>query len=107
MGLQTIHKNPKDIVSVYNQTQDTWFKCELVDDVKSEKIRLSLGLDLPSVTMTLKVNGHAECKENDKLRLLNQTLLVRKTATKFDNTLQFRKRADYGYFNSTEYIFLE
>ena len=107
MGINTIHRNPKDLVSAYNETKNSWFKCELVDDVKSEKIRVSLGLDLPSVTLTLRVNGHIEVNDKDRIRVLNKRLLVKKILSNFSNNMQFRKRADYEFFNGTTYLFLE
>lgn len=107
MALNTIHKNVKDLVNVYNQTTDKKFKCELVGEKTSERIRVSLGLDLPSVKKTLKVNGHADAKENDVIEVAGETLVVIKIASTYDRPLQFRKRADYDYLNSTEYIFLE
>lgn len=107
MALNTIHKNPKDVVNVYNKTTNKKFKCELVGPQASERIRLSLGLDLPSIRKTLKVNGHADAKENDLIEVAGETLVVRKKETTYDKPLQFRKRADYDYLNSVEYIFLE
>jgi len=109
MALNTIHKNPKDIVSVLNVTKNKYFKCELVEDVQSERIRVALGLDLPSTKLTLKINGHGDVSINEKdtIKVLNDTFIVSKIAERYDNSLQFRKRADYSYFNGTSYIFLE
>ena len=107
MALNTIHKNVKDLVNAYNQTQDKHFKCELVEEIRSEKIRASLGLELPSVTLTLKVNGYDETKERDKIEVLNQVFIVAKKSTRFSNDKQFRKRSDYEYFNGESYLFLE
>lgn len=107
MGLNTIHKNTKDVVNAYNKTTEKKFKCELVGEKTSERIRLSLGLELPSVKKTLKVNGHADAKENDVIEVTGETLIVIKVSSSYDRPLQFRKRADYDYLNSTDYIFLE
>lgn len=107
MALNTIHKNKRDIVNAYDITQDKYFKCELVDDITSERVKTALGLDLPSTRMTLKVNGHCEALEKDKVRVLNQVFIIQRIGSNFSNQKQFRKRADYEYFNSVSYLFLE
>ena len=107
MALNTIHKDKKDLVSFLNVTQGTKRKAELVSKKQSERVRASLGLDLPSVKLTLKVNGYDNTKERDKIQVLNETFIVSKISTNFSMNLQFRKRADYEYFNGESYLFLE
>lgn len=107
MALNTIHKDKKDLLSFFNETQRTWRKGELVSEKQSERIRASLGLELPSVKLTLKVNGYDNTKERDKIQVLNETFIVSKISTNFSMKLQFRKRADYDYFNGESYLFLE
>ena len=107
MALNTIHKDKKDLVSFKNITQGTKRKAELVSEKQSERVRASLGLDLPSVKLTLKVNGYDNTKERDKIQVLNETFIVSKISTNFSMNLQFRKRADYEYFNGESYLFLE
>ena len=107
MALNTIHKDKKDLVSFKNITQGTIRKAELVSERQSERVRASLGLDLPSVKLTLKVNGYDNTKERDKIQVLNETFIVSKISTNFSMKLQFRKRADYEYFNGESYLFLE
>jgi hypothetical protein len=107
MALNTIHKNKKDIVNAYNITKDKYFKCEIVNDKQSERVRLALGLDLPALRITLKVNGYTLADEKDKIRVLNEEfILVRQTST-FTQSTQFRKRADYEFFNGEQFLFLE
>ncbi len=107
MALNTIHKNNKDLVNAYNITQNKVFKCEIAGEKEVQRVSASLGLNLPSNKLTLKVNGHANILDKDKIKVLNETYIVIAIKTTFDKPEQFRKRADYEFFNGTSYIFLE
>lgn len=107
MALNTIHKNNKDLVPVYNKTQDKYFNCEILGEAASERVKTSLGLDLPSTKLTLKVNGFCDVAEKDKIKVLNDIFIVSKLSNSYSITQQFRKRADYELFNGTTFIFLE
>lgn len=107
MALNTVHKNKKDLLSFHNLTQGTWRKAELVSEKQSERIRASLGLELPSVKLTLKVNGYDNTKERDKIEVLKETFIVSKISTNYSMHIQFRKRADYEFLNGESYLFLE
>ena len=107
MALNTIHRDKKDKVNALNVTQQFNFKCDIVDNVEAEKIQLSLGLNLPSIKMTLEVNGYSKCIGGDTIEVLNQKFIIKKIGDRFSMKNQFRKRADYSYFNGKQYIFLE
>lgn len=107
MALNTIHKNKKDIVNAYNITKEKYFKCEIVNDKQSERVRLALGLDLPALRITLKVNGYVLANEKDKIRVLNEEFILVKQTAAFTRSTQFRKRADYDFFSGEQYLFLE
>lgn len=107
MALNTIHRNKRDIVNAYNITQDRWFKCEILNDITKEKVTASLGLDMPSVKLTIQINGHSNVLEKNHIRILNEEYIVSKIASNYDKTQQFKKRSDYDFFNGKTFIFLE
>lgn len=107
MALNTIHKNKQDLVNAYNITQNKVFKCEIAGEKEVQRVSASLGLNLPSNKLTLKVNGHSKVLDKDKIKVLNETYIVVAVKETFDKPEQFRKRADYEFFNGTSYIFLE
>lgn len=107
MALNTIHTNKEDRIPAQNLTQNNYFRCELVENKTSERVQTSLGLALPSVKLTLKVNGHCSVFEKDKVKVFNEIYIVAKIASNYTNKEQFRKRADYNDFNGESYLFLE
>jgi len=107
MALNTIHRDKNDKVNAFNVTQNFNFKCDILDNVEAEKIQTALGLNLPSVRLTLKVNGHSNCIGGDTIQVLNQKFIIAKIGDKFSMKNQFRKRVDYSYFNGEQYLFLE
>lgn len=107
MALNTIHRDKRDKVNALNVTQQFNFKCDILDNVEAEKIQASLGLKLPSIRLTLKVNGHSNCIGGDTIEVLNQKFIITKISDNFAMKNQFRKRADYSYFNGEQYLFLE
>lgn len=107
MALNTIHTNKEDRIPAENLTQNNYFRCELVDTKNSERVQTSLGLALPSVKLTLKINGHCSVNEKDKIKVFNEIYIVARIGSNYTNKEQFRKRADYDYFNGESYLFLE
>jgi hypothetical protein len=107
MGLNTIHKNKKDLATAYNLTKEFSFKCEVLDEITQERITAAMGLEMPTLRLTIKVNGIVNVDEKDKIRIVDEVFKVAKKSDKFTNKLQFRKRSDYKYFNNETLIFLE
>ncbi len=107
MALNTIHKNKRDVVNAYNITQNRWFKCEIPSEITKERVTASLGLNLPSVKLTLLINGHSNILDKDHIRVLNEEYIVVKTTSSFDKPQQFKTRSDYDFFNGKTFVFLE
>ena len=107
MGLNTIHNKTKDLMTLYNVTQNKFFKAELLQSDKVRDYAMANGLDFLKIKHVIKVNGSNIVKLRDKIKLGKDTFQAIMIQPKIDNIEQFRKRVDMNNFTGETVIYLE
>ena len=57
MGLNTIHAKSKDLMTLYNLTQNKYFKAELIQSDSARDYATANGLDFYKIKHVIKING--------------------------------------------------
>lgn len=107
MGLNTIHSKSKDLVSLFNLTQNKPFKAELIQSDNTKDYAMANGLDFLKIKHVIKVNGSNICSLKDKIKFGNKIFQVVMMQPKIDNMEQFRHRSDIDNFTGETVIYLE
>ena len=107
MGLNTIHNKTKDLMTLYNVTQNKYFKAELMQSDSVRDYAVANGLDFLKIKHVIKVNGSNSVDLKDKISFGKDTFQAVMVQPKIDNLEQFRKRADRNNFTGETVIYLE
>jgi hypothetical protein len=107
MGLNTIHSKSKDLMTLYNVTQQKYFKAELMQSDSQRDYQMANGLDFLKVKHIIKVNGANIVELRDKIRFGKNTFQAVLVQPKIDNIEQFRHRSDIDNFTGETVIYLE
>lgn len=107
MGLNTIHNKTKDLMTLFNVTQNKYFKAELIQSDKVRDYAMANGLDFFKIKHVIKVNGASSVNLKDKIKFGKDTFQAIMIQPKIDNIEQFRKRADINNFTGETVIYLE
>ena len=107
MGLNTIHGKSKDLVSLFNVTQNKPFKAELMQSDRVRDYQMANGLDFLKIKHVIKVNGSCSVSLKDKIRFGGKTFQAVMVQPKIDNMEQFRHRSDIDNFTGEMVIYLE
>ena len=92
MGLNTIHNKTKDLMTLYNVTQNKYFKAELMQSDSVRDYAVANGLDFLKIKHVIKVNGSNSVNLRDKIKLGKDTFQAVMVQPKIDNKEQLRKR---------------
>lgn len=107
MGLNTIHNKSKDLVSLFNVTQNKSFKAELLQSDNTRDYQMANGLDFLKIKHIIKVNGSNIVVLKDKIRFGTKVFQAVMVQPKVDNIEQFRHRSDIDNFTGETVIYLE
>lgn len=107
MGLNTIHNKTRDLMTLFNVTQNKYFKAELMQSDKVRDYAIANGLDFFKVKHVIKVNGASSINLKDKIKIGKDTFQAIMIQPKIDNIEQFRKRVDMNNFTGETVIYLE
>ena len=107
MGLNTIHNKTRDLMTLYNVTQNKYFKAELLQSDSVRDYAVANGLDILKIKHVIKVNGSNSVNLRDKIKLGKDTFQAVMVQPKIDNIEQFRKRVDKNNFTGESVIYLE
>lgn len=107
MGLNTIHNKTRDLMTLYNVTQNKYFKAELMQSDKVRDYAMANGLDFLKIKHVIKVNGSNIVKLRDKIKFGKDTFQAVMVQPKIGNIEQFRKRVDINNFTGETVIYLE
>ena len=107
MGLNTIHNKSKDLMTLFNVTQNKYFKAELMQSDSVRDYAVANGLDFLKIKHVIKVNGSNSVNLRDKIKLGKDTFQAVMVQPKIDNIEQFRKRVDMNNFTGETVIYLE
>ena len=107
MGLNTIHNKTRDLMTLFNVTQNKYFKAELMQSDKVRDYAIANGLDFLKVKHVIKVNGASSVNLKDKIKIGKDTFQAIMIQHKIDNIEQFRKRVDMNNFTGETVIYLE
>ena len=107
MGLNTIHSKSKDLMTLFNVTQNKTFKAELMQSDSVRDYQVANGLDFLQIKHIIKVNGSNIVQLRDKIKLGNNTFQAVMVQPKIDNLEQFRHRSDIDNFTGETVIYLE
>ena len=107
MGLNTIHNKTKDLMTLYNVTQNKYFKAELLQSDSVRDYAVANGLDFLKIKHVIKVNGSNIVKLRDKIKFGKNIFQAVMVQPKYDNMEQFRKRSDMDNFTGEVVIYLE
>lgn len=107
MGLNTIHNKTRDLMTLYNVTQNKFFKAELLQSDSVRDYAMANGLDFLKIKHVIKVNGSNIVKLRDKIKFGKDTFQAVMVQPKVDNLEQFRKRNDINNFTGETVIYLE
>lgn len=107
MGLNTIHNKSKDLMMLFNVTQNKWFKAELMQSDNQRDYQMANGLDFLKVKHIIKVNGSNIVELRDKIKFGKNTFQAVMVQPKVDNMEQFRHRSDIANFTGETVIYLE
>ena len=107
MGLNTIHSKTKDLTTLFNVTQNKFFKAELLQTDSVRDYATANGLDFLTVKHVIKINGASFLNLKDKIKLGDKIFQVLKIEPKIDNNEQFRRRMDHNNFTGESVIYLE
>lgn len=95
-----IHQNKMDLISVYNKTQNFYFKASVMNAQLIEKIQISSGMKQIKISGGLIINGLSNIKIGDILLIMNKEIKVKQISTNLDKN-QFKFRIDYENFTGT------
>lgn len=107
MGLNTIHKKTKDLMTLFDITQNKFFKAELLQSDSVRDYAMANGLDFLKIKHVIKVNGSNIVKLRDKIKFGKNIFQAVMVQPKYDNMEQFRKRSDMDNFTGEVVIYLE
>lgn len=107
MGLNTIHNKTRDLMTLFNVTQNKYFKAELLQSDSVRDYAVANGLDFLKIKHVIKVNGSNSVNLRDKIKLGKDTFQAVMVQPKIDNIEQFRKRVDINNFTGETVIYLE
>ena len=107
MGLNTIHNKTRDLMTLFNVTQNKYFKAELLQSDSVRDYAVANGLDFLKIKHVIKVNGSNSVNLRDKIKLGKDTFQAVMVQPKIDNIEQFRKRVDMNNFTGETGIYLE
>ena len=107
MGLNTIHNKTRDLMTLYNVTQNKFFKAELLQSDSVRDYAVANGLDFLKIKHVIKVNGSNSVNLRDKIKFGKDTFQAVMVQPKIDNLEQFRKRTDINNFTGETVIYLE
>lgn len=107
MGLNTIHNKTRDLMTLYNVTQNKYFKAELMQSDSVRDYAMANGLDFLKIKHVIKVNGSNIVKLRDKIKFGKDTFQAVMVQPKIGNIEQFRKRVDINNFTGETVIYLE
>ena len=107
MGLNTIHAKSKDLMTLYNLTQNKYFKAELIQSDSARDYATANGLDFYKIKHVIKINGASFANLKDKIQFGKDVFQVVMIQPKVDNMEQFRRRMDINNFTGESVIYLE
>ena len=107
MGLNTIHNKTRDLMTLFNVTQNKYFKAELLQSDSVRDYAMANGLEFLKIKHVIKVNGSNSVNLRDKIKLGKDTFQAVMVQPKIDNIEQFRKRVDMNNFTGETVIYLE
>ena len=107
MGRNNIEDRSRDINWGYNQTSKSHFKFEIMSEQQCRNFELSRGLEMFKLTMTIKVNGKHNIKNNDQIEIKGKKYIVLSIASNFENPLQGKYKAKLDDFTGYSIIGLE
>ena len=107
MGLNTIHSKTKDLMTLFNVTQNKYFRAELMQSDSARDYAIANGIDYYKVKHVIKINGASSINLKDKIKFGKDVFQVVMIQPKIDNMEQFRRRTDINNFTGESVIYLE
>ncbi len=96
MGFNTMYSNSGDTLEVKNLTNNTFFKCQIIDKKTISKLNVASGFNIANAKLTILNTGYCNVNLDDKISLMGNTYAVIDIGVTIDNQVQFRHRRDFS-----------